>query len=575
MIPFFLSAWAITAIFLTVGYRCQFAAISNYIFWLIFVNFTPMQRDFDGGFDIFMIGAGFFLLFLPIDRTFSIDNLRKKLSIQIFSSLKPLPTQTTIIAYQIPVAICLGFLYFDSATHKLFAEHWRNGLGAWLPSTMPYYISAIDLSWLLNIEWLQKFIGYLILIFQFTFIFLVNNRHFRPIFFIIGAGLHLGITLSFNIYSFGIGMLIFYFLLVPFSFWKQLKQKITFITPQLTVFYDELCPLCNKTAITISHFDICSAIELKGLQTHAHTTPAFNDINKESLLTDLYALDNKNILFSGLDTYIKILYKMRYPFFLGLILSLPGIYHIATFIYRKIADNRLRQACGEHCIPNHLVKYNFPSWHDNLFDSYAKSHPRKFSRQLAKTLILIFFLQLNSTFHYGILYRLNFDFNQNQPSKLLNSVSNSLLMLSQTFLGITPHALYMHDHFEGYNKILAITYLDKNGVERWLPFINKQGRILAPNWGRVHSMWANIAVTPKINKSRLEKFIMKVTAFWGSKLDIDLSDTTFLIKQKIIVVPNYWQHDLRKNNLQGNWHDIGSAKWLDDQINIQINYDIN
>ena len=571
MIPFFLCAWAVIAIFLTVGYRCQFAAISNYIFWLIFVNFTPMQRDFDGGFDLFMIGASFFLLFLPIDHSFSIDNLRTKLSIQVFSSIKPLPTKTTILAYQIPVAICLGFLYFDSAIHKLFAEHWRNGLGAWLPLAMPYYISAIDMSWLLNIEWLQKFIGYLILVFQFTFFFLFNKRFFRPLFLIIGIGLHLGITLSLNIYPFGIGMLIFYLLLVPFSFWKSLKQNFTFSTPQLSVYYDEQCPLCNRTAIIINHFDICNAIKFKGLQTHAHSTPAFNNINEETMLADLYALDKNNKLFSGLDTYINILYKMRYSFFFGLILSLPGIYHIANFIYRKIADNRLRQACDKQCIVNKSITVNFPSWHNSLFDSYANSNPKKFSRQLAKIILLAFFLQLNSTIHYGILYRVDFDFKQNKTTELLHSASNAILMLSHTFLGITPHALYMHDHFEGYNKILAITYIEKDGKERWLPFINEQGRIVAPNWGRVHSMWANIAVTSKINKTRLEKFIMKVTAFWGIKLGLDLNKTEFIIKQKIVSAPNYWQYDLRKNNLHNDWHNIGSAKWNNNQIYCSIN----
>jgi len=52
-------------------------------------------------------------------------------------------------------------------------------------------------------------------------------------------------------------------------------------------------------------------------------------------------------------------------------------------------------------------------------------------------------------------------------------------MVSQTFFGITPHALYLHDHFAGYDHILAITYTDQNGNERWLPFVNEQGRLLA------------------------------------------------------------------------------------------------
>ena len=64
MIVFFLWLWALVALALTIGYRSQTASIANYIFWLIFVNFTPMQRDFDGGFDLFMIGANFFLIFI-------------------------------------------------------------------------------------------------------------------------------------------------------------------------------------------------------------------------------------------------------------------------------------------------------------------------------------------------------------------------------------------------------------------------------------------------------------------------------------------------------------------------------
>jgi len=171
MIPFFLCLWGVIATFVMIGYRYQFAMTCNYIIWIIFVNFTPMQRDFDGGFDLFMIGTGFFLLFMPGDRAFSIDNLRHKLSTPFthYSSY-PKPTVSTL-AYYLPVAICLGFLYFDSAIHKMFAEHWRNGLGTWLPATQPYYVSAIDMSYLLDNKLLQNALGYTILIFQFTFIF--------------------------------------------------------------------------------------------------------------------------------------------------------------------------------------------------------------------------------------------------------------------------------------------------------------------------------------------------------------------------------------------------------------------
>jgi hypothetical protein len=154
-------------------------------------------------------------------------------------------------------------------------------------------------------------------------------------------------------------------------------------------------------------------------------------------------------------------------------------------------------------------------------------------------------------------------------------MSNALLMFSHTFIGITPHALYLHDHFEGYDHLLAITYLDVDGIEHWLPFVNNQGRLLSPNWGRVHSMWANIAVTPNIDEVRLKKFFMKVSAFWGIKSNLDLENTTFIIKMKKIRAPFEWEKDLRINNLSGEWQTIGSAQWHDKEIEIKLPNDID
>ena len=120
------------------------------------MQFTPMQRDFDGGFDLFMTGAGLLLLFMPIDKAFAVDGLRSKLQNPFKHYSQYSPNRVSLLAYYLPVTICLGFLYFDSAIHKLFAAHWRNGLGSWLPATQPYYISALDMSPLLNIEWVAK-----------------------------------------------------------------------------------------------------------------------------------------------------------------------------------------------------------------------------------------------------------------------------------------------------------------------------------------------------------------------------------------------------------------------------------
>ncbi|MDD4905501.1 MAG: DCC1-like thiol-disulfide oxidoreductase family protein [Methylobacter tundripaludum] len=569
MIPFFLCLWGVIAAFIVVGYRYQFAMTCNYIIWIIFVNFTSMQRDFDGGFDLFMIGAGFFLLFMPGDRAFSIDNLRYKLSTPFTHySAYPKPTVSTL-TYTLPVAICLGFLYFDSAIHKMFAEHWRNGLGTWLPATQPYYVSAIDMSSLLNNTLLQNILGYTILIFQFTFIFFFTQRRLRIIYLLVGLGLHLGITLSFNIYPFGLGMLSFYTLLVPFKWWHCIGRLVTAKQPSLTVFYDQLCPLCNRTVLILNHFDLFSCIDFKSAQEHAAHYPALASINNETLLTDLYALDRTNRIYSGVDTYAQIFIKMRYLFPIGIIFNLPGIHQFALKKYRSIADTRNRIPCSSACpIPQVLPDTTL---YHQFFEGVAAQKPQAFSRKLSKILLALLVLQLNSSVHYGLIYRLNAD----SPQNPISQASNAVLMISQTFLGITPHALYLHDHFAGYDHILAITYTDQDGAERWLPFVNEQGRLLAPNWGRVHSMWANIAVTPNIDNKRLHKFIMKVTAFWGQKIGLNLDNVVFNIKLKKISAPSYWVEDQLHKNFTSPWTTIGTAKWTDNRISFDLPDNIN
>ena len=572
-IPLFLGLWGLVACCVVVGYRYRFAVIANYLFWIVFVNFTPMQRDFDGGFDTFMIGTGFFLLFMPGDRAFSIDNLRYKLHNPFVSYNAYPPATVSALAYQLPVFVCLGWLYFDSDIHKLFAEHWRNGLGSWLPATQPYYVSAIDMSPLLNIEPLVKAFGYTIMLFQISFVFLFAHRRLRTVYLLVGIGLHLGIILTLNIYPFGFGMLICYTLLVPFRWWNAMGAWLKAKQPTLTVFYDKQCPLCNRTVLTLNHFDLFKCIDFKNAQENAINFPALANISMDTLLTDLYALDENVNVFYGVETYRQILLKMRYLAPFGVLLGLPGIRQLAEQKYRSIADSRQRVVCGTEC----TIAPPLPddTFYHQIFEQYGQQKPKAFSRKLAKIVVALFFLQLNSTIHYGLFYRLPINFEKIAISQPISQASNALLMVSSTFLGITPHALYLHDHFAGYDRILAIMYIDDNGNEHWLPFVNEQGRLLAPNWGRVHSMWANIAVTPTIDNTRLRKFIMKVTAFWGQKIGLNLENTVFKIKMKKIAAPTYWVSDQLHKNFATEWVTIGTVHWLDKEISYDLPSDIN
>ncbi len=571
-IHLFLVFWAIAALCLALGYRTRAAAAANYLLWLIFTVFTPMWKDFDGGFDQLMLGSSFLLIFLPSERALSLDNLRLKWTLSTPNRRYVPPSRVTVLAYFIPLAVSLGLIYLDSAIHKLSAEFWRHGLGPWLPSSLPYYMSPLDLSWLLNIEPLQKLIGYSILVFQFLFIFLFYFRPFRVPFLAVGASLHGGIIVSLNIYPFGFGMLVHYFLLAPFAWWKHLGAGLRSQRPSLTVLYDQLCPLCNRTVIFVEHFDVRQAIDFRGLQSHARNYVQLADVPDAELLRDLYAVDEHGRCYSGLDTYIRILRHMGYTAPLALVLMLPGIYHLARAIYRRIADNRTREPCDESCAtPPAGTARSLPL--GGLIQRLAATE-RQQANRIAKSLVLVLVLQLNGTLHYGILYRLGFDTKSSEAGAVLAALSNGLISFSHTFLGITPHPLYLHDHFQGYNHILALTYRDPAGQEHWLPFVDDQGRMTAPNWGRVHSMWANVAVTRRIDHRRLRKFVEKVTAFYARPLALNLDDQAFTLKLKEVATPMDWEKDLRRRNLQAPWRDVGTAVWKNREMRLELDEDL-
>jgi predicted DCC family thiol-disulfide oxidoreductase YuxK len=555
-----LLAWMAILVCLATGYRTYHAALANYLFWVTFVVFTPMWQDFDGGFDQLMTGASLLIIFLPISKRIALDPIRLRWN----DSRPDLPettnTKVPALAYTLTLGVTLGFLYLDSGIHKLSSEFWRNGMGAWLPSTMPYYMSPLDMSFLLDHATIERIIGYSVIAFQLSFLFIFWHRWFRLPLLLLGASFHLGIILSLNVYPFGFGMLVHYFLLVPVALWNTLERWIQAPRSGLTVFYDEECPLCRRTVLVIRHFDIRNAVEFRGLQSEHESDPRIASIPRARLLRDLYSVDPQGNIFSGLDTYIQILKTLGYAYPLALLLSIPGLHFIAKIAYRRIADQRSRKPCGETCSPPKPAVRMSSHPLAGFLERQAGNEKQK-AHRLGRILVALLILQLNCTLHYGVLYRWAGTKPSDPALLLLDQASDSIINLSHAFLGISPHALYLHDHFDHYNQIVALVYRAANGEEQWLPFVNSEGRLLTPNWGRIQSMWANVAITSHMSQDRLEKFTRKVTAFYAVEMGIPLEGSEFVIKEKHVEVPTDWEAGLRKRNLNGPWHDIGSLKW--------------
>ena len=554
-----LMVWMGALICLAVGYQTQRVAVLNYIFWVVFVIFTPMWQDFDGGFDQLMTGSSLLLIFLPVSERLALDGLRARWSEP--GRVQPPPAVAStipLLALLLPLMLSLGLLYFDSGIHKLSAPFWRHGLGAWLPSTMPYYMSPLDLSPLLDRVWLERAIGYAVMAFQLLFIFLFWIPPLKLWLLALGVAFHTGIIVSLNVYPFGFAMLVHYFLLVPPHLWDRLEAALRYPRPRLQVYYDEACPLCRRTVRVLQHFDIRRGLEFLGLAEEARHEPRLASINPSELLKDLYSLDSQGALRKGYDTYLAILSAMGYPALLGMVLGLPGLRWLGRQGYRYMADRRLRESCDTLCAPQ--PPEATPSALSRFQQGFAKN-PEHLSRRLSRLLIGVLLLQLNSTLHYGVFYRWSLTPPDDPLIRLLDQASDQIINLSHAFLGISPHALYLHDHFDHYNRIVALCYQDPRGEEIWLPFVNSEGRLIAPNWGRVQSMWANVAITSHMSFERLERYSRKVTAYYAREMGIDLSEAVFLIKEKRVEVPTDWVPQLRSRNLAGGWQPLASLRY--------------
>lgn len=547
--------WLGTAICLVFGLFTWVCSIANYCFWVLFVLLTPFWHDFDGGFDQLMTSSSFILIFIHSERRLSLDNLRLRLNASALGpSLSP-ETRVPVIYYYILIGISLGLLYFDAAIHKLHSEIWMNGLGAWVPNTMPYYISPLDLDWFVNSERLQKLIGYSLIVFQLVFLFFFTRRLFRVPLLIFGVFFHLGIIFCLNIYPFGFGMLIHYVLLVPFKWWAGLAERLRYSQPRLSTYCNNADRGSQRLATILEHFDVrnySTFYFVSGLNELPEVI--LKDLSDFGAFT-LASVGRHNEIHRGPEGFVENAY---FRLLIAVLRILDGV----RFLWNR----------GLAQIPSGfggMIKRSrpgiFSSGFRAIFGGPASEVPLK---SIFLFLAMVLILQANVTLYYGIFKRLDINGKPERADGLFREVSVYATSLSHSLLGVTPHALYMDDHFAGYQMITAFTYIDSLGNEQWVPFVAPDGRLVSPSWGRIHSMWANVAMHPPFDKPTFERLARKVTAFWADKLGIGTEDSTFLVKSKPVQVSFRWLKDLRKKNLGGAWSNFGAIRWRDGQFSI-------
>jgi predicted DCC family thiol-disulfide oxidoreductase YuxK len=551
--------WAFSVIALILGVFTRFFSILNYILSLILIGTI---HTFEYHVFYSYIGINFIMIFMPISKCLSVDRLIEKLK---YSNTTYRHNPTNLVRqihYFIIPFVGLGLVYLDSVFYKIASPMWLGGLGSWLPSSLPMITHSQD-TFLLNQEWLVRSIGIGTIIFETVFIFLFFRKKWRVTMLVLGILLHLGIVIEFPIPWFGLTACAVYLLLVPVSFWKKFipnrKAKST-----LTFFYDKDCPLCIRTVIFINHFNWLNKISFKTVQYDAIESSQLNLIPMDTLLADIHSVNSKGFVFNGVDTYIQVFRRTIIFFPLYLILKIPGIYNLSKLAYNYIAKNRNTERCTEdNC------GYIAPQ----LTDTNQIKILQNVKLEDLKLLSIKFFLIIVCVLQFSfitdtLLIEKSIKYFNLQNSSYINSYndfSKKLGKITTRYLGIAKHPVFMDDiHFNNYNHIIAITYVNENGTEIWLPIINEKGMpdfyIYGANWIK----WTFRVNSPEISTTNLNLGIRDFTAFWAEHNNINLKlpgKYQFNIKVKKIDIPNSWEKDHLNNQIAKPWIDGGYIIW--------------
>ncbi len=138
-------------------------------------------------------------------------------------------------------------------------------------------------------------------------------------------------------------------------------------------------------------------------------------------------------------------------------------------------------------------------------------------------------------------------------------------------MGITHHGLFVEQHFIGYNHIISISHVNKNGTESRLPIIDNRGMpgpyLYGFNWAK----WTFRVNGPNIDPKGLSDGIRSFTAFWAHRHGVTLEDDVFKVYVKKVPVPTGWEKDFLQNPSQNpHWVEAGTAVWKSKHYTSQI-----
>jgi len=541
-----LGFYIVILVMLFFGLFTRFTTIVNYMFSVIIFSFITRFE-----YHVFYayVGVNFLLMFMPISRVFSFDSLIQKLKYtNIGRPFRP-DRKVLEINYLAVVFAGIGLVYFDSVFRKFTSPMWTDGLGMWMPSSLPMMVWN-DTSIILNQEWLVKFLGYLVIVFEFVFIFLFWFKKFRVPFLLLGIFFHLGILIAYPIPWFALTAVVIYFLLIPQGFWLGISDFFKSKQASYKFYYDAECPLCNKVIVAIRHFDVFKKIDCLTVQGYSEHEPAFKGIPEMDLLINIYGVDRNGKTAIGFDAYVQLLKHMIYTFPIALLLMVPGISHLGRKVYKYVAGNRLTERCtSENCLMPHFEE-PVSETADFLVAGWNQLN---LTKKFWKTTLVILSIAQFIIFSEVLFPKA---INDSIVGKSLNAVGSIVRPPLKKFAGITAHPVFMYNiHFGGYNHIFKLVCVENN---KTVPLLDNNGMVT--NSYANGSMWVNATFrvsSPVLDQQMYETGVVRYLRYFEN--DNHLKSSHYKIYVKEIETTDHWQKDFLRNQMKKPWQEAGTC----------------
>ena len=551
-VSFIFYFWFIIVLLLFLGLFTRFASIINYIFSVIIFS---SAIKFEYHVFYVYVGINFLIMFMPIARVLSVDSLLQKIKFSNIHKAYKIDSKILQVNYWMPVFIGIGLVYIDSVFHKLSSKMWLDGLGVWLPSSLPM-VTWSDTSFLLNQEWLVKFLGYIVLAFETCFIFLFWFKRWRIPFFTLGVFFHLGILIAYPIPYFALTYIAIYLLLVPACLWRKIGEKLKFKNAIYTFYYDAECPLCHKVVIIIDHFDVFGTVKCQTVQDNYLNDESLKNLDQEVLLINIHGVNFKGKIVVGYWAYIQLLKSLLYTYPLGLIGSIPGISYLGEKLYRYIAGNRLTERCTvDNCsIPVYTKPVNEDQ--DILIKGFNQL---SITKAFWKSIITIVTFGQVLMIWYSPTVQ-NYFPKAAQINGKINGFYRPIEWSYVKFLGLTHHPVFMYDyHFKGYNHIFKIEAITNTGEKTIVPLLNEDS--LVSNSYANGAMWVNYTFRVNNRNFDLENFkkgIILYLKYYQNTNNKNIVSYTFYVKE--IVTQEKWEKDFLRKQIAKPWIEAGSCK---------------